>query len=109
MFDHGHGMTDAVADPGGGGSRGSGPPLLGHDVGFLTLGPKLGPPFFACRPKMDPPPPFKNPGSAPADEVMDECSWDGCKVHPYGMDDLKVHGTTGKFMGSWMKSSWDDF
>ena len=38
---------------------------------------------------------------------MDECSWDGCKVH--GMDDLKVHGTTGKFMGSWMKSSWDDF
>ena len=91
-------MTDAVADPGGGGSRGSGPPLLGHDVGFLTLGPKLGPLldpppfFFACRPrpKMDPPPPpFKNPGSAPAD--------------------MKVHGTTGKFMGSWMKSSWDDF
>ena len=40
---------------GGGGSRGSGPPpLLGHDVGFLTLGTKLGPPFFACRPKMDP-------------------------------------------------------
>ena len=32
----------AVADPGGGGS---GPPLLGHDVGFLTLGPKLDPPF----------------------------------------------------------------
>ena len=29
---------------GGGGSRGSGPPLLGHDVGFLTLGPKLEPP-----------------------------------------------------------------
>ena len=27
MFDHGHGMTDAVADPGGGGSRGSGPPF----------------------------------------------------------------------------------
>ena len=45
-----------MADPGGG-SRGSGPPLLGHDVaivGFLTLGPKLDPPFFACRPKMDP-------------------------------------------------------
>ena len=42
----------SVADPGGGGSRGSGPPpLLGHDVGFLTLGPKLDPlltppPFF---------------------------------------------------------------
>ena len=35
---------------GGGGVR---PPLLGHDVGFLTLGPKLPPPpFFACRPKM---------------------------------------------------------
>ena len=31
----------------GGGSRGSGPsPLLGHDVGFLTLGPKLDPPPF---------------------------------------------------------------
>ena len=30
------------------------PPFLGHDVGFLTLGPKLDPPpFFACRPKMD--------------------------------------------------------
>ena len=46
---------------GGGGSRGSGPPFLGHDIGFLTLGPKLDPswtppPFFACRPKMDPPP-----------------------------------------------------
>ena len=27
----------------GGGSR---PPLLGHDVGFLTLGPKLDPPPF---------------------------------------------------------------
>ena len=27
---------------------------MGHDVGFLTLGPKLDPPFFACRPKMDP-------------------------------------------------------
>ena len=27
-------------------SRGSGPPLLGHDVGFLTLGPKLDPPFL---------------------------------------------------------------
>ena len=24
------------------------------------------------------------------------------------MDDLEVHGTTGKFMGSWMKSSRDD-
>ena len=31
---------------GGGGSRGSGPPLLGHDVGFLTLGPKLDPPLL---------------------------------------------------------------
>ena len=38
------------------------PPFLAHDVGFLTLGPKLepflGPPVcFACRPrsKMDPP------------------------------------------------------
>ena len=36
---------------GSGGSRGGGgaggpPPLLGHDVGFLTLGPKLDPPLF---------------------------------------------------------------
>ena len=38
----------------GGGSRGSGHPLLGHDVGFLTLGPKLDPALFSCRPKMDP-------------------------------------------------------
>ena len=39
-------FNSPVADPGwGGGSRGSGPPpLLGHDVGFLTLGPKVGPP-----------------------------------------------------------------
>ena len=37
---------------GGGGSRGSGPPPpLGHDVGFLTLGPKL-------DPLLDPPPPY---------------------------------------------------
>ena len=31
--------------------RGSGPPFLGHDVGFLTLGPKLDPlldPTFLC-------------------------------------------------------------
>ena len=50
---------------GGGGSRGSGPPLLCHDVGFLTLGPKL-------DPRLAPPfllvdliwtPPFKNPGT----------------------------------------------
>ena len=41
---------------GGGGFQGVRTPLLGHDVGFLTLGPKLDPPCFACRPKMDPPP-----------------------------------------------------
>ena len=58
----------SAADLSSGGSRGGGgvqgvrtpPPLLGHDVGFLTLGPKLDPlldpppPFFACIPKMDP-------------------------------------------------------
>ena len=47
----------SVADPGGR-PGGPYPPLLGHDVGFLTLGPKLDPlldpPLFACRPKMDP-------------------------------------------------------
>ena len=32
---------------GGGGVQGvRTPPLLGHDVGFLTLGPKLDPPFL---------------------------------------------------------------
>ena len=45
---------------GGSGGGGQGPPFLDHVVGFLTLGlkldPLLDPPFFACRPKMDPPP-----------------------------------------------------
>ena len=69
MFDHGHGMTDAVADPGGAGGP---PPPFGPRCRLVNVGPKVGPPlgppppFFACRPKMDPPP-FKNPGSAPAD------------------------------------------
>ena len=48
-----------VADPGGG-PGGQDPPLLCHDVGFLTLGPKLDPrlppPLFAGRPNLDPPP-----------------------------------------------------
>ena len=38
-----------------GGSRGGGsgpPPLLGHDVGFLTLGPKLDPPPFCECPRV---------------------------------------------------------
>ena len=30
----------------GGGPGGPDPPLLGHNVGFLTLGPKVGPPPF---------------------------------------------------------------
>ena len=39
-----------MADPGGGVGPGGldPPPLLGHDVGFLTLGPKVGPPFCEC-------------------------------------------------------------
>ena len=41
----GHGLQWGIQG-GGGGSRGSGPPLLGHDVGFLTLGSKLDPPPF---------------------------------------------------------------
>ena len=48
-------LKKPVADPGGGVQGVRTPPLLSHDVGFLTLGPKLDPPpFFACRPKMDP-------------------------------------------------------
>ena len=55
-------ICNAVADPGGGGgSRGSGPPLLCHDVGFLTLGPKLdprlAPPFLLVDLIWTPPPP----------------------------------------------------
>ena len=49
------------ADRGGGQGVWTPPPPLCHDVGFLTLGPKLDcpvwPPFFACRPNLDPPPP----------------------------------------------------
>ena len=42
---------DNMATLSSGGSRGGGPggpdpPLLGHNVGFLTLGPKVGPPPF---------------------------------------------------------------
>ena len=35
-----------MADPGGCPGGPGPPPLLGHDVGFLTLGPKLDPPLF---------------------------------------------------------------
>ena len=38
----------SVADPGGGVQGVRTPPPLGHDVGFLTLGPKLDPPFCEC-------------------------------------------------------------
>ena len=54
-----------------GGSRGiRTPPPFGPLCRLVNIGPKIGPPpgshlVFACRPKMDPPPPFKNPGSAP--------------------------------------------
>ena len=41
---------------GSGGARGSGPPLLGHDVAFLTLGPKLDPPFLLVDLRWTPPP-----------------------------------------------------
>ena len=49
---------------------GQDPPPLCHDVGFLTLGPKLDtrlapPPFFLLVDLIWTPPPFKNPGSAP--------------------------------------------
>ena len=55
------------ANPGGGGVQGvRTPPSMPHDVGFITLGPKLDPlldPSFllveSCRPKIDRPPLFK--------------------------------------------------
>ena len=48
---------------GSGGGMGSGPPLLAHDVGFLTLDPLLDPLFLLVGLRWTPP--FKNPGSAP--------------------------------------------
>ena len=67
MFDHGHGMTDAVADPGGGGPD----PPFGPRCRLFNVGPKvgppLGPPLFLLVDLRWTPPPFKNPGSAPAD------------------------------------------
>ena len=62
----------AVADPGGGGSRGSGPPLFVPRCRLFNIGPKIGPPsappFFAGRPNLGPPP-FQNPGSAPEESL----------------------------------------
>ena len=55
----------------------SGPPLLCHDVGFLTLGPKLDPrlpPPLLLVDLIWTPPPFKNPGSAPALSKWGWCS-----------------------------------
>ena len=44
-----------VADPGGGGGPGGpDPPPFGPRCRLFNIGPKVGPPFFACRPKMDP-------------------------------------------------------
>ena len=63
---------------GGGGPGGLPPPFLCHDVGFWTLGPKLDPrlpPPFACRPNLDPPPPFTNPGSAPDTTPVRSALW----------------------------------
>ena len=86
-----------MADPGGG-SRGSGPPPFGPRCRLFNIGPKVGPPPFVnvqewgCfsiflrsddvtrtmskggvlvkNPVSAPgPPPFKNPGSAPAGNV----------------------------------------
>ena len=65
--------TEAGVDPGGG-VRGVRTPFLAHVVGFLTLDlkldPLLDPPYFACRPIMDPL--FKNPGIVPARHA---CVW----------------------------------
>ena len=69
-----------VRTQGGGGVQGVWPPLLCHDVGFLTLGPKLAlvwPPFFACRPNLNPP--FKNPGSAPGVRNLRTQCRGGCR------------------------------
>ena len=39
---------------GGGVQRVRAPPPFGPQCRFFNIGPKVGPPFFACRPKMDP-------------------------------------------------------
>ena len=39
---------------GGGGARGSGPPPFGPRCRLFNIALNLDPPFFACRPKMDP-------------------------------------------------------
>ena len=44
-----------MADPGGGGGQGVRTPPFGPRCRLFNIGPKVGPPpFFACRPKMDP-------------------------------------------------------
>ena len=50
------------------------PPLFGPRCRLFNIGPKIGappgPPFFACRPSYNGPPPrIKNPGSAPATPI----------------------------------------
>ena len=79
--------TVSATGPPGGGGGGQGP-LLCHDVGFLTLGPKLDPrlahPFLLVDLIWNPPPPpFKNPGSAPVmsgvikrDSRCQECTYE---------------------------------
>ena len=75
-----HGVVSQWRIRGGGGGSGSGPPppLLCHDVGFLTLGPKLDPhlppPLFACRPNLDPPP-FQKSWIRPCIQILfdDRC------------------------------------
>ena len=60
---------------GGGGPGDLPPPLLCHDVGFLTLGPKLDPrlPPPLLVDLIWTPPPFKNPGSAPGNVLQGGC------------------------------------
>ena len=61
---------------GGGGGLDPPPPFVPR-CRLFNIGPKIGPPsdppFFACRPNLDPPPPLKNPGSAPVKSVPIVC------------------------------------
>ena len=71
--------SNAVADPGGGGPGGPDPPPFGPRCRLFNIGPKVGPPlgpplFFACRPKMDPPP-FQKSWIRPCNAVINQiCS-----------------------------------
>ena len=90
---HGGGGPHSVWADRGGVAQGVRTPLFGHDISFLTLGPKLDPLldppfFFAWRPKMAPPP-FQKSWIRP-------CSGTFRRSNSYGhLDRVEDQGTFG--------------